>query len=192
MNPEKQSKQRKMLAAVLALGLGGLAVDRLLLDGGATGPQEAAAQQDLSPNAAATDAIISNTTPKTIEITRSKTVAGRLDRMAAAQGFNLTEVQDAFRPSSAWTRATSKPTAAEKTAPKETEAEAFAKSHKLMAVVHNSAGGAAIIGNRTITVGREIDGFTLVLVTPRGAVLEKDGQRVELNLPRPQQNNVQD
>ncbi len=176
-NPEKTARNRKIYAAILALALGGLAVDRLIL-GGATGPNDASAEVDpaLAPNASASPALRTNTANHN----HTSTLAARLDRMATEHHFELLSVEDAFRPAVSWVKPSENGV---KPIVQLTEAQAFAKSHKLMAVVTNVAGGAAIIDNQTLTVGRQIDGFTLIAVTQRSAVLEKFGQRVELTLP---------
>jgi hypothetical protein len=179
-NPEKTSRQRKVYAAILALALGGLAVDRLVL-GGATGPKDASAEVDAaaSPDSPKSPLLRLSAGPSIT--TRANTLAGRLDRMAGEQQLELLTVEDAFRPALGWVRPAE---TGVKPIVQLTEGQAFAKSHRLMAVINNNGGaGAAIIDNQTLTVGRQIDGYTLVSVTQRSALLEKAGQRVELTLP---------
>jgi hypothetical protein len=178
-NPEKTARNRKIYAAILAMALGGLAVDRLIL-GGATGPHDASAEVDpaLAPDASTSPTLRANTPHHATNNT--STLAARLDRMATEHHFELLSVEDAFRPAVSWVKPAENGV---KPIVQLTEAQAFAKNHKLMAVVTNVAGGAAIIDNQTLTVGRQIDGFTLIAVTQRSAVLEKFGQRVELTLP---------
>lgn len=185
MNPEKVSRQRAFCIATLVVSLLGLVVDRLFL--GAGGPREAGAVEDADATAPGTSAasrtaaIALNAAPSLA--TRADTLAGRLDRLAREQGYDLVQVDDGFHPPLGWRWPAKAP--ARTAADQLTDAQKFARTHRLMAVVNNAAGGAAIIGNQTVAVGRVFDGFTLVAVTTRSAVLEKDGESVELMLPKP-------
>lgn len=185
MTTEKTSRQRKAYGLILALALAGLAVDRLVLDGGATGPQSAKALID-SP-AGNANGVAKSPTDAAAPATRATTLAGRLDQMARDKNLNLFEVDDAFRPSASWIKPAAAAVAAAEATPL-SESEAFLKKHKLLALLNNSHGGAAIIDSQTVVLGKQVDGFTLVGVTKRSAILEKDGQRVELSLPVPSAN----
>jgi len=172
-----------MFVAVLALALGGLALDRLVLDSGATGPGEASADES-APLATSPSATAATPAPQPSLTNRADTLAGRLERIAREEHFEPLQVDDAFRASPLWVKPPAKSTEEKVKAPVN-DADAFVAKHKLMAVITNSSGGAAIIGSQTVLVGRSVDGFTLVSVTKRSAVLEKGGQRVELALPEP-------
>lgn len=186
MTNEKTSRQRKAYGLILVLALGGLAVDRLVLDGGATGPQSAEAIGG-APVSRAVAAEAKTKTETNNPATRASTLAGRLDRTAKEKNFNLLQVDDAFRPAASWIKPAAAAVMAQAAEPV-SEAEAFTKKHKLLALLNNAHGGAAIIGSQTVVLGKQIDGFTLVGVTKRSALLEKDGQRVELSLPVPNAN----
>ncbi len=172
-----------MYVAILGLALGGLAVDRLLLNGGPA-PRKAAAHavRDASDEPSTTAASASALAPFNAAANRQVTLASRLDEMAKARRLDPAQVADAFAPSQSWVSI-----AAVK--PVETNAppvdEIFRKSHRLMAVVLNGASGAAIINDKTYVVGMEVGGFTLRSLTKRSAVFERDGQRVELELAQP-------
>lgn len=180
MSTNNTSRQRKVYVAILSLALGGLGVDRILLDGGATGPDASEASLSLTTNAtgAAPVAAASAVSPTS----RAKTLAGRLDKIAQSESFDLTQVEDAFRPASGWLK---QEQAKAKPVVKVDEVEAFTNTHKLLALVNNAHGGAAIINNQTVVLGKVVDGFTLIEVTKRSAIFEKDGRRVELSLPAP-------
>lgn len=186
MTNEKTSRQRKAYGLILTLALGGLAVDRLVLDGGASGPQSAEAVGG-APISRAVPVEANLKAEAANPATRASTLAGRLDRTAKEKNFDLLLVDDAFRPATSWIKPVVTVATAQAAAPI-SETEAFAKKHKLLALLNNSHGGAAIIGSQTVVLGKQIDGFTLVGVSKRSAVLEKDGQRVELSLPTPSAN----
>ena len=178
------SKQRKMYVAVLGLALGGLAVDRLVLDGG-TAPRRAAAQISRDEPTDPTEPATTPSTALSTDAGESATLSSRLDELARARQLDPAQAPDAFAASPAWVSAVAvKPQ--EKSAPPADEV--FRKSHKLMAVVLNGENGAAIINDKTYVVGMEVGGFTLRSLTKRSAVFEaQDGQRVELELAAPLQ-----
>ncbi len=191
------SKQRKAYVVILALALGGLGVDRILLDGGATGPSQTEASLSPTPTPGVTPApgTIPGTTtgfaPGSARASgasagsptaRTMTLAGRLDKIAESESFDLAQVEDAFLPASGWLK---KEQPKARPVVKVDEVQAFTNTHKLLALVNNAHGGAAIINNQTVVLGKVVDGFTLIEVTKRSAIFEKDGRRVELSLPAP-------
>jgi hypothetical protein len=180
------TKQRKVYVAVLGLALGGLAVDRLVLDGGATGPRDAAAAIAAAgapaPAAASPAGLNTLVSPAA---SRGPTLAARLEHIGKEHRLDPMCIDDAFRPSLAWPKPAS-PAASDR--PKAAEVDptqAFLKAHRLMAVVQNTTGGAAIVNGRTLTVGMEIDGFKLVRITRRSATFEREGRSIELTLATP-------
>lgn len=178
------SKQRKLYVAVLGLALGGLAVDRLLLDGGSA-PRRAAAQLSRDEPTESADAPASPiaSAPAGAQVVRSSTLSSRLDELARARQLDPAQASDAFAASPAWVSTVAvKPV--EKSAPP--AEDVFRKSHKLMAVVLNGGNGAAIIDDKTYVVGMEVGGYTLRSLTKRSAMFEaQDGRRVELELAAP-------
>ena len=176
------SRSQKILIAVLGVGLGALAVDRLLLGGAATGPAQASAMPipgapapDGTAHAGAGDS--SAAAPATLS------VAEQLRAVAAAEHLNGAVVPDAFEPSEQWVPAPAPADNRSAARQAESAADNFARSHPLSAVLTTPTGGWAMIAGQTVRVGQSVDGFTLVSVTEGAAVLERDGVRVELKLP---------
>ena len=62
-------------------------------------------------------------------------------------------------------------------------AREFLQRHRLTAVMRQTGGGVAIIDQKTVAVGQSLDGFRLVAVKERSAVLRRGQHRVELRLP---------
>jgi len=65
------------------------------------------------------------------------------------------------------------------------QTEAFAGSHSLKAVFLHPADRWAVVDDRILRVGDEIDGFALRRIGRYEAYFEKDGETVHLKLPRP-------
>jgi hypothetical protein len=105
-------------------------------------------------------------------------LAARLQSVAQAQKLDLDHVADAFRPSVKWVGAPRHPS----TNRELTDAVKEFQKHKLMAVMKQSGGGVAIIDKWTVGVGQTLDGFRLVAVKDRSAILRKGTQKVELKL----------
>jgi hypothetical protein len=100
--------------------------------------------------------------------------------VARAQSLDPGRVSDAFRPSVKWVGA---PRQVTTTAELRDAAREFQMRHRLTAVMKQTAGGLAIIDKTTVVVGQTYDGFRLVAVKDRSAVLRRGNQRVELRLP---------
>jgi len=181
MNTNSKSRQRKIYVAILAVALGGLVVDRVVLEGGATGPSASEASDLSSLPAVSASAAVLTQSPVN-PAARTKTLASRLSDIAKTQNLDPSQVEDAFRPAAGWIEQRQS-----KTAPVAVvnDVQAFTDKHKLLALINNPQGGAAIINNQTIVPGKTIDGFTLVEVAKRSAFFERDGQRIELKLPAP-------
>ena len=105
-------------------------------------------------------------------------IADRLDAVARSRGFDLGRVPDAFVPSSAWMPV--EPVAAVG-GPGGPTTTIIPVPFELTAVMAG-ANGYAIINGEGMVVGDVLDGYKLVAVGPRTAVLEQDGHRIELAL----------
>jgi len=201
--------QQKIYAAVLALAVAAFAFDRWVL-GPPDGAEEYAAPTASSPrkpaarrpaarapvrhNAGAGAGVAAVTS----ETTAGQPAAGgnaavqasagalavRLQNVAQARAekLNLNQVHDAFRPSASWIGAPKPPPVT----PAEVRdaATEFKEKYrnKLKTIIRQGVGGVAIIDNVAVTVGQSIDGFRLVAVKDRSAILRRGEQRVELRL----------
>lgn len=109
-------------------------------------------------------------------------IADRLSAMAETRSLNLADVRDAFKPPPSWfgdDDGTGQPQVLGGTA---AAGPLFVRSHRLMAVMGGGPTGSAIVDDKCLFIGQEIDGFRLVSVGARNAVLESNGVRVELQL----------
>lgn len=166
-------KREKAFAAVFVLGLGALAVDRVFLrpQGGAgTAAADAFATYGV-PASPAED------TPSGPAEVQSPSVAERLDRVWPDREPNVAQVRDPFSLTGSWLGSTE---AGASAAPD--LLAAFAKTHPLVAVVMNGSQSQVLINDRVLTLGEQIDGFTLVSVSPKSAVFERRGERIVLEL----------
>ena len=111
-------------------------------------------------------------------------LAVRLQNVAQARAekLNLNQVHDAFRPSASWIGAP-KPAPVTPAEVRDAAAEFKEKyRNKLKTIIRQGVGGVAIIDNVAVAVGQSIDGFRLVAVKDRSAILRRGEQRVELRL----------
>lgn len=190
------TKQQKIAAAVLALAVAAFITDRWVIGHdvaedavAATGaPVRQPAGQARRP--AAAPAVAATPTTESA-YGNAAALAARLENLrmgAAANGrpMNLEAVRDAFRPPTALVGSRK----AETTDELADAAKRFADKHKLAAVIKRQTGrSVAIIEDKsagssslTVAVGQALDGFTLVAVKDRVAILRRGTQRVELRL----------
>ena len=169
MSPRKRS----VYVALLGLGLAAVAVDRLFLL-----PEKASADPspEPSPEPSPAEPAEPGVPAASVEPTRV-TIADRLDEVA--KGLDPADIRDAFELPSAWRSPERGPE------PGRYASERFLEAHALTGVMAAEKGGYAIIGGRMIFIGTEIDGFTLVSVGERSAVLVSGPERIVLTLPRP-------
>jgi hypothetical protein len=166
-------------------------------DDGAVAPAgqtRTAAPRPAAPRAARPAAVVAAPAPQAPEAVLGNVagLAARLENLrmrseAAGQPMNLSAVRDAFRPPAALVSSRKVETVDEL----QDTARRFTDRHKLAAVVRRQSGaGVAIIEDRsgvtgqslTVAVGQTVDGFTLVAVKDRLAILRRGTQRVELRL----------
>jgi len=173
------TKSQKVYVAILVIGVVALVIDRTLLQ-----PEQAAAgaasvlQYAISPSTRVSD---DPGSPRSEgPAPRQVAIARRLEQIAEQRGLDPTGVVDAFRPSPMW-RALGE-TPAGPAAQVESLADRFRKAHMLTAVMGSGDQGWAIVDGRTLFIGRVLDGFTLVSVGSRSAVLESGDARVVLTL----------
>jgi hypothetical protein len=188
--------QQKIVSAVLVLAIAAFITDRWVIghepDEGALvtrGPARSAAVAPRptalrQPRPAATATSADGLGSVGALATRLEILRARSD--AAGQPINLDAVRDAFRPPPALVGTRKVETVDEL----QEAAKRFVERHKLAAVVRRQSGaGVAIIedknainGSLTVAVGQSLEGFTLVAVRDRLAILRRGAQRVELRL----------
>jgi hypothetical protein len=205
------TKQQKIYAAVLGLAVAAFAFDRFVLGPGDS-PDDVSATSRTAPRrparaaarpaaAAAATASAPTATPGAVILPPGaaqgpapsvSTLALRLHQIAnppePAKPFNLENVGDAFRPSEILAGTTKQ--APVTVVEQRDAAKEFREKYKdkLMAVVKKGAVGAAIIDNKMVPIGQQFDGFRLVAVKDRSAVLWRGNQRVELRITAPSLN----
>ena len=108
----------------------------------------------------------------------TSTLSTRLEALAAAHKLKLDNVGDAFKPSPVWVGSP------KQVAPTTELVDAVAEfqKKKLTAVMKQNSGGIAVIDKTYLSVGQSLDGFRLVAVKDRSAILRRGNQRVELRL----------
>ncbi len=173
------TKAQRVYVAIMVIGLVALLIDRTLLQPEqATAGAAAALQYPISPSTRSPD---DPGSPRSEgPAPRQVAIARKLEQIAQQRGLDPTGVIDAFRPSPMWLALGEVPVA-----PVETGllAERFRKAHTLTAVMGSGDQGCAIVDGRTLFIGRVMDGFTLISVGQRSAVLESGDTRVVLTLP---------
>ncbi len=170
------TKSQKVYVAIMVIAVVALLIDRTLLQPEPV--QASALQYAISPS---TREPIDPGSPRSEgPAPRQVAIARRLEQIAEQRGLDPIGVVDAFRPSPMWLAIGEAPVG---TAQVESLAERFGKAHTLTAVMGSGDQGWAIVVGRTLLFGRVLDGFTLVSVGARSAVLESGDARVVLTLP---------
>ena len=181
----KLNRKQQIYIAILALGLIALLLDKTFLS-----PQEAEgdAQQvrNIAPEVAATaqgmhDAI-TDMEPATPTPSYS-TVGMRLARFVEEGKVDPLEMRDAFQPSPAWISDFESRGGLDSPSSK---AEKFISKYRLIGVYSSRGSRFAIIdgdkSNVILAIDQEIDGFKLVSVNDRLAVLQNQALTVVLKL----------
>jgi hypothetical protein len=175
----KLTVKHKIAGALCVLGLIAVAVDRVFIL-----PDQAAADRPPSEHYAVVKrSSPSDETPEVAPVgsisTARAAIADRLERVAERHAFDLDRVPNAFAPPKSWIVETVRKGAGSS----RVTAEMFEATHVLTGVMAAGDGGYAIIDGRTLFIGQTLDGFELISVSQRSAVLESDGERTELLLP---------
>ncbi len=170
------SKSQGVYIAIMVIAVVALLIDRTLLQ---PEPAQAATFQYAVPPSARD--------PVDLEAPRSEgpaprqvAIARKLEQVAEQRGLDPTGVIDAFRPSPMWLELGEVQV---DDVQAEVLVERFRKAHTLAAVMGSGDEGWAIVDGRTLLIGEVLDGFTLVSVGRRSAVLESGDARVLLTLP---------
>jgi len=167
----KVNRERKVYAAVLGLVVLGFALDRTIYGGS----HEASAELT-TPDAA----VVPATAPAAAlgAVQEEPSLATRLASTVEDPTIDPASIREPFCKQLPWN--TVAPAAAVEAAPN--LAEQFAARHTLTATMGSLQNGIAIIDGNCVRIGKSIDGFRLVSVDRRSALLESNGARVTLGL----------
>ena len=174
----KLNKERKIYVALLAVGLSALTVDRVFSSSDAEETPEppAALIVNKSDAAGTAKASVGATEAAAPDFNPIITRLRTLDEVERLSG---TPTEDAFQMPLRWA-------AAYRTEAPQTRRlssiEEFQQNHQLNAVMLAGRQSRAIVDGRTISMGQAFDGFKLVEVTERFAVLESSSGQVVLRL----------
>ncbi len=174
--------KQKVYGCVLVTGLSAFAADKTFF-----APSDAAAQDSsvseyaMTSSTSVLDAARRDLTALADLPTEGSDIADRLSAVAEAWSLDLTDVPDAFKPSPSWFGDDGTVQQQEQDLGG-TAAATFVQSHRLMAVMAGGPNGSAIVNDKCLFIGQQIDGFRLISVGARTAVLESNGVRVELQL----------
>ncbi len=170
------TKSQRVYVAIMVIVMVALLIDRTLLQ---PEPAQASVLQYAVPSSERDPGDLESA-PSEGPAPRQVAIARKLEQIAEQRGLDPTGVIDAFRPSPIWLQASEVPVEIEQP---ELLVERFMKAHTLAAVMGSGKDGWAIVDGRTLLIGQVLDGFTLVSVGRRSAVLESGDARVLLTLP---------
>ena len=172
--------KHKVYGCVLATGLAAFAADKTFF-----APSDVAAQDSFVSGYAMTSstsvlaAARSDLAAMADLPAEGSDIADRLSAVVEARSLDLSDVHDAFELSPSWF--SDDGTVQQQDVGGAATAR-FVRSHRLMAVMVGGPNGSAIIDDKCLFIGQQIDGFRLISVGARNAVLESNGVRVELQL----------
>jgi hypothetical protein len=177
----KSSRERNVFIGILGVALTGLAVDRVFLGSGATGPAAASAAAEayaVDPSSDGIELEITDADAQPVSLTSA--LAGRLEEFARSGGQEPGDLPDVFEPSVSWQGASvsdgavaSRPLNA---------SEAFQAAHRLNAVMLSNSNPGAVVDGEFLRIGQGLDGFVLTSVNERSAVFEGENEQAELAL----------
>jgi hypothetical protein len=176
------SRKAKVYLGVLPLAVVALLVDRLVLDGGKPGPEQASAApmaaRPTKPSALQPAPVAAVPAPAP---PAPSPPLGRLAALMRGRQIDPQHVRDAFAPAPSWL-----PPAPEPPAPKAPEPKKlpdFQDRHELTAVIMGPQGARAIVDGKCLAVGQTLDGMKLISIGRKTAVFAGGGVRAELAMP---------
>lgn len=175
----KLSKERKAYVVFLGLALAAVVIDRAFLASDSIGPDQANAAGEKG---------LSTTLPGRIgallaESASKRSLTDHLQAVCEAEEINFSDLKTTFASLQSWVKGAQHEDPSPSTQPNEPDkAEAFKRQHELMAVMVTADGARAIVNNRCLLIGQELDGFRLISVGLRSAILESETARVELKI----------
>ena len=175
----KLSKERKIFVGLLTLALSAVFIDRVVIGSGVTEPQQVEAGPVLAGPVSGEQSAAASFDAALSSPVHGPSISDRLSDVVQAQGLAQDDVRDAFAPSKVW--------AAELGIGQGGTGQAsFQDRHHLVAVIVTNGERYVIIDDQTLGLGNTLDGYTLVDVSERTAVLESNGHRIELEIPSQQ------
>ena len=182
----KLTKQRIVLLGLLGLAGVAFAVDYLILPAPAAAPKPAAASSPLParPIGPGAPAARPASAPPAATAAPASTLADRLRRAGEGLDMDPMNLKDAFVPPESWLARPQTPAgpAAAPAAPVADSADQFVHEHKLTSVLIDSDGGIAIVNDKVLRVGQEIDGYRLVRLAPGTALFTSGDGSVNVRL----------
>ena len=181
----RMTRERKVYAAVLAVAVTALGADKFIF---APPESRAMSQAELLVHAPAPDAqpapLVARPEPQISPTAQAGTLvplaalAERVQHVTEARRLEPEQVIDIFHTPAGWA----------KTLPNGPDAAAvFAARHQLVAVLKSSRGGVAVVtsgaSRKSLRIGQQLDGFTLVAIADRSITLHSPQGTVELPLP---------
>ena len=166
--------RQKVGVAVLAVGLGALAVDRVFVL-----PQNAPA----SEKKGFVDVYTATSSPGAVAATPATsarvTVAERLEAVWSDKRLTFEAPRDLFSLPNSWRRASGPATPDRSTVG---AAGRFSAAHSLEAIIIDAYGDRALIDDKLVRLGERLDGYALVSVEKEFVVFEGNGERITLRL----------
>ncbi|MEX2670996.1 MAG: hypothetical protein WD294_02675 [Phycisphaeraceae bacterium] len=186
------NRQRKIYVALLMTALAALAVDRLLLEAGASGPTEAEATpavvetRVIDENLDRINRVIAHADAAVAEMGGEHGLAMQLSRVAEERRLAKQALANPFAVPAHWQPAEARATPGESSTPQTIDpAEEFRNEHQLQAVMQQrEGGGIAIINGRPIGIGEGVGSFVLTRLRGREATLERGEVSVTLTIKR--------
>jgi hypothetical protein len=164
------TREQRIYLSVLAVAGAALAADRLFF--GVTSPAVAAA-------ANAIEQVATKPLEPVTQEPASARFAARL--RAAARSTDDAPVDNLFAVRLVHENKAEQPAPAAASNAVRLNADAFRLAHRLSAVA-TGKGAYAVVNGRTVRMGEEIDGMSLIEVTREAAIFEGSGVRVELSV----------
>ena len=182
------SRKRKVLAVVLGLAAMVLVADRLTSGPGQTGPAQVKAAMAPGGSVRPVEGSVTNAGGEVAGDACGlvdDSLATRLETFSREHNLEPLAVKDAFCAPQSWL-ADLKPDRPMSST--QVMAQDFVRQHKLTAVASFQNVGIAVIDDKQVRVGEELDGFRLLRVADRSAVFTSNGVQVKLTLHPDQPN----
>jgi hypothetical protein len=184
----KLTREQKILLAVVGLGAVAFFVDRVVIGSDQSGPQNAAASPVAVTAAVDTAPALSAPMSSVVKVlTQGPTIAQRLSQLAATRRRPVGADRDAFTPAQTWINTSQTSTGSSSIPQWQTQ---FKRDHQLMAVMASSDARIALVKTKVkgeavdlpLSVGDQVNGFTLIAIEKRKACFESASGQVILEV----------